>query len=88
MTDKPPLLERLRTKYCCTTEDCNCDEAADRITELMDALRRAQGSVHALKKAERALSAFMERYQSGFRADTEYVADLVRKALEALEQSK
>lgn len=28
------IVERLRTKYCCTTEDCNCDEAADTIERL------------------------------------------------------
>jgi len=28
------ILERLRTKYCCTTENCNCDEAADIIERL------------------------------------------------------
>ena len=36
-TDKIPvtdILERLRTKYCCTTEDCNCEEAADTIERL------------------------------------------------------
>lgn len=42
MTSELPvtdIVERLRTKYCCTTEDCNCDEAADEIKRLRDALQ-------------------------------------------------
>ena len=59
-----------------------------RALEAIAVYKTRQPQTDALKKAERALGAFMERYQSGFRADTEYVADLIRKALEALEQSK
>lgn len=28
------LVERLRSKYCCDTPNCNCDEAADEIDRL------------------------------------------------------
>ena len=34
------ILERLRTKYCCTTENCNCEEAATEIETLRHDLER------------------------------------------------
>ena len=34
------ILERLRTKYCCTTENCNCEEAAAEIETLRHDLER------------------------------------------------
>lgn len=76
----------------CVTLGDDCGEHAPSWEELANYWKaeaeRRQPQSDALKKAEMALSAFMERYQSGCRADTEYVADLIRKALEALEQSK
>ena len=47
MTD---IVERLRSKRCCDTSNCNCDEAADTITALRaenEKLRAALGDVHA-----------------------------------------
>lgn len=44
------LIAKLTTKYCCTTEDCNCDEAAAALTDqaarikvLEDALKHQGG---------------------------------------------
>ena len=47
-----------------------------------------QPHTDALKIAREALEAFIDRFDSNWRTDTDYVAHLVRKALAALEQIK
>ena len=48
---------------------------------------RFQPQTDALKIAREALEAFIDRFDGGARADTEYVAGLVRNALEALKET-
>lgn len=46
-----------------------------------------QPQTDVLKIAREALEAFIDRFDGGARADTEYVAGLVRNALEALKET-
>jgi len=50
--DDKTLVKRLRTKYCCSdwADDCNCDEAADRIEAQAAEIERLRGALETAWK--------------------------------------
>jgi hypothetical protein len=94
------ILERLRTKYCCTTENCNCEEAATEIETLRHDLERqitiANEHVNEVERLREALRFYAREanyrsttmYMSGQGGKTAIEIDGGQRARAALEQSK
>jgi cell division protein FtsB len=80
MTNDKDSAEYIKLLNEVVTLRWKCGDQAAEIATL-----RQPTQTDALKMARDALEAFIDRFDSGSRTDTDYVADLVRKALAALQ---
>lgn len=92
MTD---LVERLRSKNCCSAENCNCDEAADEIERLTRELAESQAREAKLREGlgdvDNPINAMHRDLQEGYQLDghmalrfandPEHLKRIARKAL-------